>query len=288
MSAASDKLAELESARTAWRRYRDWRKFGQLEPARLGFRQRALSTIAIAASAVAMRGLATTIKWSLDCPDTLRTDLLAGRKRCIFPLWHNRLLSAAMMFERHFRRIRNSFVVAAIISRSRDGELISRPVRELGGLPVRGSSSRGGVSALRDAVAALEGGANLFVAGDGPVGPRYQLKPGVVQIAKLTGVPIVPVCFSCDNALQFRRSWDQTIVPLPFSRVRCSFGEPITVAGDADEDALAEARREVEALMLEQSTDADRGTIVRVQFPRPRPGERPRKKRGAAINPRRL
>jgi lysophospholipid acyltransferase (LPLAT)-like uncharacterized protein len=86
-----------------------------------------------------------------------------------------------------------------LISRHRDGEIIARIVARFGHRAVRGSSTRGGASALRDLIRLGRAGADLVVTPDGPKGPRQEAKLGVIQLARATGLPIVPLAFSCSK-----------------------------------------------------------------------------------------
>ncbi|MEW6247812.1 MAG: lysophospholipid acyltransferase family protein [Nitrospirota bacterium] len=112
-------------------------------------------------------------------------------RHVIFAFWHNRQLMMPLAY-------RGSGVYA-LVSRHRDGELIARIVERFGARFVRGSSTRGGAAALRELIRVGRSGADLAVTPDGPKGPRYVAKLGVVQLAKATGLPIVPVAFSCSK-----------------------------------------------------------------------------------------
>jgi hypothetical protein len=89
--------------------------------------------------------------------------------------------------------------VYALISQHQDGELIHRIVARLGVGSVRGSTTRGGASALRRLIRLGRRGGDLAITPDGPRGPRHHAQIGVIQLAKATGLPIVPVTFSCSK-----------------------------------------------------------------------------------------
>jgi lysophospholipid acyltransferase (LPLAT)-like uncharacterized protein len=114
------------------------------------------------------------------------------------------------------------------VSRHADGQVLGALIRATGMRVVHGSTSRGGVSAVR---ALLQPGTeHLAVTPDGPRGPRRVVQPGVVYLASRTGLRIVPI------GVGYRRpwrvgSWDAFAIPRPFSRVRCIFGEPLAVPG---------------------------------------------------------
>jgi lysophospholipid acyltransferase (LPLAT)-like uncharacterized protein len=86
-----------------------------------------------------------------------------------------------------------------LISQHQDGEIIARIISRFGHRAVRGSSTRGGALALRELIRLGRSGADLVVTPDGPKGPRQVAKLGVVQLAKATGLPIVPLAFGCSK-----------------------------------------------------------------------------------------
>ena len=170
----------------------------------------------------------------------------------IYVVWHGRVLLVPWLGER-LRRTRGARAPLVLVSRSRDGELGARYVGHFG-LPVtRGSSSRGGRTALRSLVAAIRGGVDVAVVPDGPRGPREQLQPGVVALAALTGAPVVPLAVAASPARRLR-SWDRFLVPLPFARCVLAFGPTVLVDSDADRE---QAGKEVERALAEVTARAD-------------------------------
>jgi lysophospholipid acyltransferase (LPLAT)-like uncharacterized protein len=125
-----------------------------------------------------------------------------------------------------------------LISQHRDGEYISRIAEVLGYHVIRGSATRGGVRAFKQMIRALKDGMNLVITPDGPKGPRGKVKSGVIELAKLTGAPIVPVTFSAAHR-RFLKSWDAFLLPLPFSRAVYIWGEPIYVEPMATKEEVA-------------------------------------------------
>lgn len=165
-------------------------------------------------------------------------------------LWHHGVFCAA----HHFRDRR----VVVIVSRSRDGDWIEALLTRLGyAASPRGSSSRGGAMALRQQIrSARETGVAALLC-DGPRGPAGVAKPGVLLLAASCHAPLWPVAFAAKPAIRFG-SWDRTILPLPFARVACFYGEPLEVPRDADGPAFEALRRELEIRMHELSDAADR------------------------------
>jgi lysophospholipid acyltransferase (LPLAT)-like uncharacterized protein len=118
-------------------------------------------------------------------------DLYREGKHIILAFWHGRQLMIPLAY--HGREVH------ILISQHRDGELISRIMSRFGYHSVRGSSTRGGTAALRQLIKVGRSGVDLAITPDGPKGPRYVAQPGVIQIAKMTGLPVLPLTFSCSK-----------------------------------------------------------------------------------------
>jgi lysophospholipid acyltransferase (LPLAT)-like uncharacterized protein len=114
---------------------------------------------------------------------------------------------------------------------------------------VRGSASRGAVGGFLRLVDAYRRGHDLAVLPDGPRGPRYVAKPGVVHLAKAVGSPIFPVAYAASRAARLR-SWDRLIIPLPFARVLVQIGEPLEVPSHANAEQLDRCRAELEHRLI--------------------------------------
>ena len=112
-------------------------------------------------------------------------------KRVIIAFWHARQLMMPLTYRGAGAHI--------LISRHQDGEIIARIVERFGFLAVRGSSTRGGVEALRELIRLGRSGADLVVTPDGPKGPAQVAKMGVIQLARASGLPIVPLTFGCSK-----------------------------------------------------------------------------------------
>lgn len=165
---------------------------------------------------------------------------VSGRPGRIYSLWHGRMLYPA-----YFRRKARASV---LISRSRDGEVLSGVLGALGYRTVRGSTSRGGAPALRRLIKTLRAGRDVGMASDGPRGPAWRVQPGIIHLAARTGAPVIPIVFGAARAKTFA-SWDRFCLPCPFTRVAVVFGRPVRVPPDADEALLEEKRRALEAEM---------------------------------------
>jgi lysophospholipid acyltransferase (LPLAT)-like uncharacterized protein len=161
--------------------------------------------------------------------------------------WHRNVLIATAVFrDRGY---------TTTVSRSRDGDLITAVLTRLGYRPPsRGSSSQGGVAAARRVTRLLQAGVTAAVVTDGPRGPARRSKPGVVTLARLTGVSITPVAFTAHPCLRFR-SWDEMLLPLPFARVTCRLSTPIPVARNTPPDADEQIAQTLDHT-LSQMTDS--------------------------------
>lgn len=151
----------------------------------------------------------------------------------VFAFWHRTLLTCA-------HRFRNKGI-AILISPSFDGELIARTVEYLGFYPVRGSSSRGGAVGLRNMAQAYAEGHRTAITADGPRGPNMVAKPGVVQVAELTGATWIGVYYALPNRAWELKSWDRFMIPKPFSTVTFTWPPHVAPALDAVQRALDEA-----------------------------------------------
>ena len=157
----------------------------------------------------------------------------------LWALWHETILMSVW----HHR----DQDVHVMISASRDGELISTIARFMGYTPVRGSSSKGGQEALREMVSFTRAGKRCAITPDGPRGPRREVKPGVVNLARLAGSPVVPFAFEAEHCWRLR-SWDKFIIPKPFSRAVFVYGEPVRVPrkGGTDAEHLKKIQNELD------------------------------------------
>jgi hypothetical protein len=161
--------------------------------------------------------------------------------RGIFCFWHRCTLSAGW----YFRRFRCSI----LISQSFDGELIARTLGLLGYGTVRGSSSRGGAAGLIAMRDVLGSGLPVVFTADGPRGPIYETKIGPVKLAAMTGESMGSFYLLPQRAWRMR-SWDQFLVPKPFSRVVVSWARSLPPpAPDADSATLEAARQELNAAL---------------------------------------
>ena len=168
---------------------------------------------------------------------------LAAGRQILFAGLHEGM----MLLPYHFRDRRDGLVM---VSASRDGDLIADTIERFGLRAVRGSSGRRGGEALHEMIDALRTHAvSGGVIVDGPKGPPLVAKAGAIVIARETGLPIVPGAWSIRPLLR-TRSWDRTIVPLPFSRIVFAFEEPLAIAADTPDESVEAHRLELTRRLL--------------------------------------
>ncbi|MCU0608330.1 MAG: lysophospholipid acyltransferase family protein [Chitinispirillaceae bacterium] len=153
-----------------------------------------------------------------------RTDLLPSRdlkRGIVFCLWHAGLLAISF-------HLRNTGLFW-LISQSKDGRRAAAVLQRWRHGIIQGSSSRGGMQAVRNSLRTLKSGNSIAITPDGPRGPREIVKPGAAQIALLANAPIVPLIVKSENCWQLR-SWDRFLIPKPFAEIRIVVGEPLDPA----------------------------------------------------------
>ena len=138
----------------------------------------------------------------------------------VYIFWHRHIFY-------HIYHFRNSGV-RPLISESSDGELVSQVAEDFGMNPIRGSSSSGGARAFLEMINTIkEKKSEILITADGPKGPSGIIKEGVIRLAQKTNSAIVPISWDSSKKKIFYKSWDKFILPLPFSKLIFSYGEPI-------------------------------------------------------------
>ena len=140
-----------------------------------------------------------------------------------FAFWHNKQIILPLL--------RPEDSIHCLISSSRDGEYIARVAGLFNKKSIRGSTTRGGYEAMKQMMQVLRAGGIVAITPDGPLGPANEVKPGVIQMSRATGGPIVPLTFGADRKKVFT-SWDEFNLPYPFSRIVLMFGAPLYIAAE--------------------------------------------------------
>ncbi len=160
-------------------------------------------------------------------------------------LWHNRLL----VFPFVLRRFLPQRHGAALISASRDGDLIADVVQRFGYDVIRGSSSRLGASALLQITGVLMSGSDVVITPDGPRGPAYELGPGIIFLAQKSGAAVVPMNLEYSHCWRLG-SWDRFIVPRPFAKVRVLINRPYRVTATTTPEEFESERVSLQNAMM--------------------------------------
>lgn len=130
-------------------------------------------------------------------------------------------------------------------SPSRDGEIGAKLIELFGARAIRGSSSKTGAQALRDIyLAIVKEKLTIGTAPDGPRGPAFQFKQGLITLAQLSGAPIVPIAYCADRSWQLK-TWDHFFIPKPFAKIAIAVGEPLYVAKKLEEGDITALQEEM-------------------------------------------
>lgn len=160
-------------------------------------------------------------------------------------LWHNRLLIFPFVLRRFFSNRGG----AALISASRDGELLADAIKRFDFDVVRGSSSRLGARAILQLTDVLASGRDVVITPDGPRGPAYELGPGIIFLAQKSGAPVVPVNMEYSSYWRLK-SWDRFILPRPFSKVRVIIGQSHHVRSTSTPEEFETERLRLQGVMM--------------------------------------
>ncbi len=154
--------------------------------------------------------------------------------------------------------------LCTMISEHADGQLITEAGRHLRMKTVAGSSTRGGIRALRQMLR-QKGPVSLVITPDGPRGPVHEVKMGVVYLASRSGLPIVPIGVGYRRAWRMR-TWDGLVIPWPCGKIYCVGGAPIRVPAAADRETLEAYRLQVQDA-LNHAHAVARGLVERKKAP---------------------
>jgi lysophospholipid acyltransferase (LPLAT)-like uncharacterized protein len=182
-----------------------------------------------------------TIRFEIEGVEHFEVVEKAG-KIPIYAFWHNRIFLATYYFK--------NCGIVVITSQSFDGEYIARFIQRFGYGAVRGSSTRGGVGALVEMIRLMKQNVPMGFTVDGPKGPRYIAKTGVILLAKKTGNPVLPFVVETKNFWMIN-SWDKLQIPKPFSKAKVFVAQPTFVANNANDEEIENKRRELQTKLDE-------------------------------------
>lgn len=165
----------------------------------------------------------------------------------IFAFWHNNSTLVSYL--------NRNAGVHSMVSSSKDGEIITRITRAFGNDTVRGSTTRGGIGALKTMLRMLQQKKSVGFTPDGPKGPLYQIQDGIIAAAMKSQKPIIPWHYQATREWVFEKSWDKHYIPKPFSIVVSSFGEPVYLPKTENPDAeyYKKARKIVYEAMMKNT-----------------------------------
>lgn len=196
-----------------------------------------------------MKFVYLTTRWTVIRPPAFEAIRAAGGP-FILCFWHNRLMIIRPGLPREVP-------VHMLISAHRDGLLISRAIAHFGVATIAGSTSRGGLGALREMQRLLRAGKVVGITPDGPRGPRMRAKPGAIKAAQLSGAPVLPATCAFSRC-RVLGTWDRFCFAKPFGKALIIWGEPIRVPRDADAAALERLRLKLEDDLNAITQEADR------------------------------
>ncbi|MCX5938977.1 MAG: lysophospholipid acyltransferase family protein [Cyanobium sp. LacPavin_0920_WC12_MAG_62_9] len=163
----------------------------------------------------------------------------------IYALWHSHVFFVPL-FRTYERR-----AVSVLLSAHRDAQIVGVAARLRGIRLVFGSSTRGGAKAYLQLLTVLQSGESVVMTPDGPKGPAERVKSGVIRLAQQSGCAIVPVALA-SSRLHRLKSWDRSLLPLPFSKAVFELGAPLY----CPDEALLEP-------LQQQLEDAIQATVAR-------------------------
>lgn len=210
--------------------------------------------LVIAVLAWCLKLFSWTHRDEIDDPYNCRESILNTPYILVF--WHNRNLSMVLKVPPEFRKMGN-----ILVSRSKDGMILTELLRHFSARTVRGSSNKkgvdkGGARALVEFRKLLRKGESVSLTPDGPRGPRYDIQGGVIWLASKCQVPIVPMSYNPTHYMTIN-NWDGTVVATPFCKGVFKIGAPIEIPADLSEEGMEEYRQKVRDGLMAITVDKD-------------------------------
>jgi lysophospholipid acyltransferase (LPLAT)-like uncharacterized protein len=169
---------------------------------------------------------------------TLRIKIInrnALNKKAVFIFWHSNMLLGWSLFKNK--------KAYALVSQSKDGEILSALLKKWNYKVSRGSSSKGGKKALNDLIKAARNEYSIVITPDGPRGPAMEIKNGALIVSHETGIPVIPVKINYATKKILSKSWDKFEIPYPFSKCEVTFGKDFFYNEYLDEPKLTEFKK---------------------------------------------
>ena len=181
--------------------------------------------------------ISRSIRWEYLVQNE-KSNIFNSNKEYIFCCWHNKLFLGPHLLPRNR-------VINALQSSHSDGMVTSLAFKYLGMNVILGSSKKGGMQAFRKMVKCIKSGESVAITPDGPKGPKEKVKEGIIKLAQITETSIIPLVWTT-NKFKLINSWDNFVLPYPFSKGVYSFGKPIYVKKQINEYELETARKNLE------------------------------------------
>ena len=204
-------------------------------PHRFTLRQRIILRLIIAVGSSFIRLIGPTLRVCVSREEGSQQTIT--QRPLVTSFWHACIIPCTYVFR--------DFGVRVMSSNSYDGEYMGRIIRKFGFVAVKGSSSRNAVRALLGLRRALQENWTVAFSIDGPRGPRHQVKPGPVSLARSTGIPMSMFHMALDRAWVLN-TWDRLVIPKPFSRVLLRFGTLIPIPANATDEDLANYQQQLQ------------------------------------------
>lgn len=189
--------------------------------------------------------LNSTIRWKKVIHEDIKSQ-----ESNIYAFWHQKIFFPTVSLHHVEKK-------TTLVSPSRDGEMLESILKKFGYEVIRGSSRDSSVKSLVVMMKALKKGYSLGFAVDGPQGPIFEIKPGIIYMAQKTGAKIIPVGGAFKRKYEFKKAWDKFHLPLPFTKAVLYLGKPIEIPSDVNpddyigivNDAINEANAKAEELL---------------------------------------
>ncbi|MEJ2274588.1 MAG: lysophospholipid acyltransferase family protein [Woeseiaceae bacterium] len=174
---------------------------------------------------------------------------------CAPAYWHQHHIIGSTLVRGWISR---GFKACFLVSGSVDGDVPERIARGWGAEVIRGSANQSGALALRDQQRMMKDGYSIVTTADGPRGPQHEFKSGTVLMARVAGVPIVPIGCAADRAWYLEKRWDRFMIPKPFARIVVAVGEPVPVPRDIALDNLEPVRMNVQERVMSLMRESEK------------------------------
>lgn len=179
----------------------------------------------------------------LDAEGEVAARTIHPKAQVAIAIWHRNSIGCLLSYAQ--KRL------SILVSLSFDGQVIAYVAKFFGIHSARGSSSRGGLEAFKQLLILSKQGYDLGITVDGPRGPIYKVKPGIIAVASRTGMPVLPYAAIAESEWILHRAWDGFRIPKPFTRILSIYGEPIVVPKGIDSREFNHYAEKVECALRE-------------------------------------